>query len=338
MRRLTFISALVAAAAAMSLAGEAAGWGSTGHRVIGRLALQALPPELPDFLRGLDAVEAVGEYAREPDRWKGSGRAHDADQDPAHFLDLGDDGRIFGGPALQDLPDTRAAYDASLRAVSSDSWKAGYLPYAIIETWQQLANDLTFWRVENAAIARVKDPAHLAWFRMDMAARQALVLRDVGVLAHYAGDGSQPLHVTVHFNGWGPYPNPERYATEHIHGPFEGPYVHDMVDPAAVARRIGPYRPCSCRIEAWTRDYLQADNRQVVPFYRLWKAGGFAGGDPRGKAFGEERLAAGATAVRDLIAQAWDASAASKVGWPGPITVAQVEAGLDPYDALYGVD
>src|SRR5437763_430431 len=106
-----------ALAAGVSLScGQALAWGATGHRLIGREAISALPAEVPAFLRTPAAVDAVGELGREPDRWKGAGKAHDADRDPAHFVDVGDDGAIFGGPALGALPETRANYDAALRA------------------------------------------------------------------------------------------------------------------------------------------------------------------------------------------------------------------------------
>lgn len=318
--------------------GSALAWGSTGHRIIGRLAVEALPDTLPPFLRSAESVDAVGELAREPDRWKDSGRAHDSDRDPAHFIDLGDDGKVFGGPALSSLPETRAGYETALRLVNADSWKAGYLPYSIIDGWQQLAKDFAFWRIEAAAAEHVENPAHRAWFRRDLAERQQLVLRDLGTLAHYVGDGSQPLHVSVHFNGWGPFPNPDGFTQEHVHGPFEGPFVHDHVDPAAVKADMSPYQDCACAIATWTADYLAATSRQVVPLYTLYKQGAFARADPQAQRFVTERLAAGASAVRDLAVDAWRASAAGHAGWPA-VTVADVEAGrVDPYDSMYGVD
>lgn len=331
----TLLAALAVFAAALS-GGQALAWGSTGHRLIGALAIEALPPQLPAFVR--DSAATVAEYSREPDRWKGSGRIHDSDLSPAHFVDVGDDGKILGGPALSALPETLAGYDAALRAVGVDSWKAGYLPYSIEETWQQLANDFAFWRVEQAALTRVKNPDHLAWMKLDMHAREALILRDIGVLSHYVGDGSQPLHVSVHFDGWGPFPNPEGFSTDRIHAPFEGPFVRDHADAAGVRRLETPYKPCDCAIADWTRSYLGATVAQVAPLYRLWKAGAFAGDDPRGRDFVDARLAAGASALRDAIIDAWAASATQKVGWPAPVNMAQVEAGLDPYDALYGTD
>ena len=210
---------LAVCASACFVAGQALAWGAAGHRLIGRAAMAALPTSVPAFLRDSAAVAAVGELAREPDRWRGAGKTHDADRDPAHFLDLDDNGAILGGPPLAALPETRAAYDSALRAVGSDSWKAGYLPYSIIDSWQQLAKDLAYWRADAAAAAKTTDTSHRAWFLTDLAERQELALRDVGVLAHYVGDGSQPLHVTVHFNGWRPGPNPRGYTLRRFMAP-----------------------------------------------------------------------------------------------------------------------
>jgi len=134
-------------------------WGATGHRMIGRLAIETLPADLPEFLRDRAAVEAVGELAREPDRWKDSGRIHDADRDPGHFLDLDDGGKVVGGPDLAAMPATRAYYDAALRRVGYDSWRAGYLPYSIVDGWQQLTKDFAYWRAETAAARMVASGA-----------------------------------------------------------------------------------------------------------------------------------------------------------------------------------
>jgi hypothetical protein len=56
--------------------------------------------------------------------------------------------------------------------------------------------------------------------------------------------------------------------------------------------------------------YLRHTNSLVEKTYQLEKAGGFSGaGTPEGKAFAEERLAAGATELRDMIYSAWVKSA-----------------------------
>src|SRR5689334_2002745 len=125
---------LAAACAALVVAAPACvwAWGATGHRMIGELAMRALPASAPAFLRTAQAATDVGEYSREPDRSKGAGRAHDSDRDAGHFLDLSDDGTVLGGPKLSALPATRADYEKALIAAGQDNWKAGYLPYSIL--------------------------------------------------------------------------------------------------------------------------------------------------------------------------------------------------------------
>ena len=43
---------------------------------------------------------------------------------------------------------------AALQAVHTDSYHAGYLPYSIVDGWEQLAKDFAYWRVLTAAIPR----------------------------------------------------------------------------------------------------------------------------------------------------------------------------------------
>ena len=321
-----------------SLAGQAAAWGSTGHRIIGRLAIETLPSEMPAFVRSAQAAETVGEASREPDRWRGSGKVHDNERDPAHFLNLNDDGAINGGPTLADLPPTREAYDTALRAANTDSWKMGYLPYSIIDGWQQLAKDFAYWRADQAASTTPVAAAHRRWFVEDRQTREALILRDIGVLGHFVGDASQPMHVSSHYNGWGAAPNPKDYTQARVHVPFEGPYVRQWVSPSAVRAAMPPLSDCRCLIDQAVRDYLTTSNHLIIPYFELRKAGGFEPGNPKGQTFAVERVAAGAAQLRDLIAGAWRASEAAQVGWPAT-AVTDIEAGkLDPYTALYGDD
>jgi hypothetical protein len=332
------VCAIAFAALAAATPSAAFAWGSTGHRFIGELATRALPAELPAFLRTPQAATEVGELSREPDRSKGAGRMHDQDRDPGHFLDLDDDGKVLGGPALAALPTTRADYEAALRAAGTDSWKGGYLPYSIVDRWQQLSLDFAYWRVLSAAEKNPKWAAHRAWFTADRKRREALILQTMGELSHFVGDGSQPLHVTYHFNGWGDYPNPNGYSNAKLHGPFEGDLVLATVKAPAIRAKMAPFKACNCAFEQRMTGYLTATARQVIPFYQLEKAGGLAQGDPRGTAFAVQQLAVGASELRDVIVEAWRASATRSVGWK-PVAVQDVVAGrVDPYPALYGID
>ena len=324
--------------AAVAAAGQALAWGGTGHRMIGELAVEALPQSVPEFLRTQQAAADVAELAREPDRWRGAGKVHDNMRDPAHFLDVDDQGRILGGPQLSDLPPTRTDYDAALRAAGTDSAKAGYLPYAIIDGWQQLAKDFAYWRADVAGEEREKDGKKRAWLIADRIRRERQTILDLGVWAHYVGDASQPLHLSVHYNGWGEGPNPKGYTTQRIHVSFEGPFVVANVTADAVRAKVKPPFECHCAIERRTAAYLGRTNATVIPFYELEKAGGFMGGDPRGADFAAERIVAGVDELRDMVVDAWNASATGTVGYPST-SVADIEAGkADAYAVLYGSD
>ena len=338
MRRLASrVTGLVTAAALAVSGGPAWAWGATGHRLIGQAAMAALPAELPAFLRTPAAAAEVIELSREPDRWRDAGRVHDDDRDGAHFLDLGLDGRIAGGPQLSALPPTRAAYAAALRAIDTDEIAEGYLPYAIVDGFQQLAKDFAYWRALTAAEARQADPSKRAWLAADRRRREGLLVRDLAVLAHYVGDASQPLHVTEQHDGW-KGPNPKAFTTWRIHAPIEGAFVRANLTAPMVQARLAPSRDCACAIEARTAAYLAATAAQVEPLYALEKAGGFRGADPRGVDFTAARLAAGASELRDMILDAWRLSGTMTVGYP-VVSVAAIEAGeVDPFDSLFGLD
>ena len=330
--------ALAVLASGLGAAGQALAWGDTGHRIIGELGIETLPADVPAFLRAPGVAADVGELAREPDRWRGSGKVHDNMRDPGHFVDVDDVGKILGGPALNALPATRTDYETALRAAGTESGKAGFLPYSIIDGWQQLAKDFAYWRADVAAVRLEKDPGHKAWLERDRQRRESQTIQDLGVWAHYVGDASQPLHVTVHYNGWGPGPNPEGFTLQRIHTPFEGPFVRANVTPDIVRAKMAPPLDCHCAIEQRTSDYLQHTAAQVLPLYRLEKQGGFMGSDPRGVDFAALQVAAGAAELRDLIVAAWNASATGTVGYP-PTPVGQIEAGqADAYTLLYGDD
>ncbi|HEY0053660.1 MAG TPA: S1/P1 Nuclease [Caulobacteraceae bacterium] len=325
-------------------------WGASGHRLVAVAAMQALPDDLPAFLKSPGAVADVAEFAREPDRWKGAGRAHDRERDTGHFIDLTDEGRAMtdAGPALAELPTLRSEYEAVLTRAGIDVDDAGWLPYAIVDASQQLERDFSYWRVLTAAARRETDPAKKAWYLDDLRRREALLLRDIGVLAHYVGDGSQPLHTSIHYNGWGEYPNPEGFTnSRQTHGLFEGQLTRRASDLQAVREAMSAAAPCGCPVDQRTKAYLARTVALTLPLYRLEKAGAFAAGadaagnvpvDPRARAFIVERLGAGASELRDLIVDAWGQSGRARVGWPA-VAVVDVEAGtVDPWLSMISED
>ena len=37
------------------------------------------------------------------------------------------------------------------------------------------------------------------------------------------------MHVSIHYNGWGPFPNPDGFTQDRIHASLEGIYVHQNI-------------------------------------------------------------------------------------------------------------
>jgi hypothetical protein len=324
---------------ALASAGGALAWSESGHRMIGELAMQSLPAELPAFLRKAEAARQVGEVAREPNRSKGASAPHDSDANAAHHVNVGDDLKIARGPLLSALPTNREGYDTALRAAGTNQYRAGYLPYAIIDAWQQVVLDFAYWRADVAGAQYAKTPAERSWFLRDQWIREGLTIRDLGYLAHFVGDGSQPLHVSVHSDGWENYPNPQRFSTRPgVRALLEGTIARSKMTAKDISANMAAYRDCRCMIGQRISDYLTATRGEILALYRIEKSGGFAANRDDSTTFVSRRLAAGAAELRDLIADAWRRSAEVSIGNP-PIAVRDIETGAtNAFNALRGAD
>lgn len=313
-------------------------WGATGHEWVSGIAIEKLADDVPAFVRAPQAAAEIAVMGRELDRSKGAGTTHDTERDPGHWISLADNGDVLGVLPLTELPATREDYDTLLRAKGFTQYKAGYLPYAIVDGWQQLRKDFAYWRVLTKAIETAASAEEKAWFETDRRLREILTLRDLGVWSHYVGDASQPLHVSVHYAGWGDYPNPNGFTQEDIDASFEGEFVKANLTRAAVAAQVTSYKPCVCAIEELTRALLLASLSQVEPLYALERDRDLKPGDPHGIAFATTRLAAGATALRDMIMEAWLGSAETSVGYP-MVNVHDIESGkVRATRDLFGAD
>ena len=331
--------ALVGAALLVLLPGPAWAWGASGHRMISRLAIEQLPPEIPAFLRTAQSAWLVGELGREPDRSRQGGQSHDHDLDPGHYLILADDGTVGGGLAMSPLPATREDYDTALRAVGSNQYRVGFLPYNLIDGWQQLQRDFAYWRADQAALHAAPTAQARAWLRQDRHLHELLILRDLGYWSHFVGDGSQPMHTSVHYDEWGDLPNPNHYlTTKGLHARFEGEFVARQVSAAQVLQRLPALQDCGCEIQTRTVNYLLASHAQVNRVFELETAGAFAEATPAARAFAAERLAAAVAELRDLIVMAWRGSAEASVGYP-PLPLRDIEAHrVYPLREMQGLD
>ncbi len=277
------------------------GWGSDGHRIINRLAAESLPKDAPAFLMTADALAEIEYLGPEPDRWRSPAEPElSAGQAPDHFIDLEYADVIGPLPRkryefLEELSRYRAAHPDQAAVEAPE--KVGMQPWQTEEVWQRLEAGFRNYR---EALAAQADPKP----------REAAVLFYAGWLGHYVGDGSQPLHVTRDYNGWVEAANPRGYTTEHhIHAQFETAFVGANIRAADVRPLLAPPRPVG---DEWTAylAYLRHSASLVEQTYALDQTGAFTGtGTPAGRQFAEERLAAGASMLRDLIYAAWVKSA-----------------------------
>ena len=126
-----------------------------------------------------------------------------------------------------------------------------------------------------------------------------------------------PLHTSQHFYGWGPYPNPQGYATGDTMELFvKGTFVRNNIKRDVVKSLVPAYDACACSI--WDRSYklILESNKFVVPMYELDKKGAFKAAAPEAIALVSSQLSLGAAAVRDMVIDAWKASADMSVGDP----------------------
>jgi len=277
------------------------GWGNEGHRLVNKLAAANLPADMPAFLHTQAAIDEIEYLGPEPDRWRGLAEPElNAAQAPDHFLDL------ELADVIQPLPRRRydfiaAAYAASLthpaQARELRPEHIGFQPYITNEIWERLKAAMREYRALSAQHEDTKPV-------------EAAILFYAGWLGHYVGDGSQPLHTTINYNGWVEKENPNGYTTDHkIHAQFEGPYVAANIKEADVRPLMAALHPVGDQFDDYMA-YLRHSNTLVERVYQLDKAHGFEGaGTPEAKQFTAERIAAGASMLRDLIYSAWVESA-----------------------------
>jgi hypothetical protein len=276
-------------------------WGNEGHRMINKLAAESLPADMPAFLHTQAAINEIEYLGPEPDRWRGPAEPElNAVQAPDHYIDL------ELADVIHPLPRRRYdfiadAYAASLthpaQARDLRPEHIGFQPYITNEVWERLKSAM-------------RDYRELSAKHEDTKPVEAAILFYAGWLGHYVGDGSQPLHTTVNYNGWVGKDNPNGYTTDHkIHWQFEGVYVAANIKESDVKPLVAAVHPIGDEFDDYLA-YLRNSSTLVERVYQLDKAHGFDGaGTPEAKQFTAERLAAGASMLRDLIYSAWVESA-----------------------------
>lgn len=300
-------------------------WDYEGHRIVNQLALAGLPAGFPDFVREKEAAGRIAFLAGEPDRWRSTDElALKHVNGPDHYIDL--EYLEAAGVSAKDLDEFRYPFVARLSAardahperfapVNPEKNKdrtrelIGFLPWSIIEQYAKLKSAFSYLR----AYEQAGTPEEIANAR-------ANVVYLMGVMGHYVGDGSQPLHLSKHHNGW-VGENPEGYTrSSSIHAWIDGGFIGryaittDSLSPRArPARELG--LPAETRVAGRNPvfddilAYLLAQQAQVEPLYKMDKAGllkpDAADGGEAGRAFIGEQLLRGGEMLSSLWFTAW---------------------------------
>ena len=310
-------------------------WDYEGHRLINQLALESLPTNFPAFVTTAAARERIQFLAGEPDRWRNSSEPSLKHANgPDHYFDL--DLLPACGLEISRLSPFRSEFTAQLAAARTAHAKdlpaidpakdldrtrelIGYLPWTIVEYQGRLKSAFSYLKEYEAA----GTPEEIA-------NAQANVIYVMGVMGHFVGDGSQPLHTTRHHHGW-VGENPQHYSTNSsIHGWIDGGYLAQFgFDEPALRRQLRPARPLAratqSRAQAQPQsqpqpqsasgetfsavlEYLSSQFKQVEPLYRLEKAGQLSGRREKsadGHCFITRQLLQGAQMLGDLWLTAW---------------------------------
>lgn len=279
-------------------------WGGTAHGVIDRAAIEAIPDDGPIFLR--KHVDYIAASASLPDSWRGvSENFSKIEEDPNHgwfreqftFLKPIPRSRYEFVIALYKRHEAIRESDPAIAARTNVRW-TGTLPYAAIEAYDRLVVCMRHVRKAQAEGGDASIPEQHCAF-------------DTIRLGHYIGDGAQPMHDSIHSDGWRG-DNPKGFTTDRsVHGRFESRFVDGMkLTVGDIAPRIGAPGHRGVDMFEAVLAYLDEAGDKVAALYMLEKRNGFADfADKDVRAMVYERTAAGASMLRDMLCRAWAESA-----------------------------
>lgn len=304
---------------AAAVAPGARAWDYDNHRAVNLLALEALPTSFPQFVREPDARERIAFLSGEADRWRNTtdfclrhvnGPDHYFDID--YLADLGMEVGKLSRFRYEYLVEYRRAAEAHPGVLPDPGPNAdktrhliGFLPWSLTEQYSKLKSAFSYLKVYE----ELGTPAEVSNARQN-------VVSIMGEMGHFAGDASQPLHTSKHFNGW-VGANPEGYTTNRsFHAWIDGGFTDaHPPKPEALRALLAPAKRLTdpakgARDEQVFRAslvFLERQNQRVEPLYKLDKGGKLkAAGSAEGRAFMEQDLAQGAQFLSDLWITAWE--------------------------------
>lgn len=323
--RKIFVSAFIGVIALAVVANRSAAWDYTGHRIVNQLALASLPSDFPDFVREPAAAERIAFLAGEADRWRNvpdlimrqsGGNWTDHFLDVEQLAEAGIDAKhvtSFRYDFAVQFAAGRAAHaekfapiDPTKNRDHTREWP-GFVPWTIAEYFGRIRSAFSYLKV----FEELGTPEEIA-------NAKANVIYLMGVSGHFVGDCAQPLHTTVHHNGW-VGPNPNGYSTASgVHAWIDGGFIAETgIKLTQLTPKIVPAHVISLAPREDSREplfvaameFLLEQNARVEPLYQLEKAGKFKvenGNDvSEGKAFIEHQLLAGGEMLGSIWLTAW---------------------------------
>lgn len=322
--RNAFCELAVLTAATLAGTVAAAAWDYAGHRVVNQLALASLPSDFPRFVKDPATAERIAFLSGEPDRWR---NAQDLSfnhvNKPDHYIDI-EELKVYGLHP-EDLPIFRYDFEGQLAiahkenpskfpaadpAFNKDHTRqlVGLLPWTIAENYAKLKSSCSYLKAfqENNGTPE------------EIANAQENIVYVMGVMGHYVGDASQPLHTTIYFNGWVGN-NPHAYTTNHsFHAWIDGGFFAKAGGPdvKALQARLRPARLVAIDgREAKPEEMFHAgllfileQNKLVEALYQLEKDGKLTGEGEKGvegRGFLEGQLLKAAQLLGDIWYSAW---------------------------------
>lgn len=307
---------------------NAAAWDYEGHHAVNELALAALPKDFPAFVLTPDARTRIAFLAGEADRWRnitstreGTGLALGHASGPDHYLDLEDIKLYDLTPAT--LPPLRYDFVAAIvkaRAAHPERFPAidpakdadhtreinGFLPWAITESFEKLQSGF-------ATLAALEK---MGGTPEEIANAKQNIIYVMGVMGHFVGDASQPLHTTMYHHGWTTNNNPNHYTTSFkFHQWIDGGFFSATggIDVKKLSPRIHPAEKIPAAddpngIFHASVNFLVAANKLVEPLYILDRDGKLSNKENRGaegRAFLEAQLVKSGQLLSNLWFTAW---------------------------------
>ena len=284
------------------------GWGGRGHESANRAAVRGLPADGPVFLR--EHEDWIAKTAIVPDSWRGNTEPYSKlFEDPNHgwfeeqfaFLTTIPRSRYEFVLRLHDEYLKIREKDPDRAALTNVRW-TGTLPYAAMENYDRMKSAMRLYR-RAAAGTTAESRQDAAFLSRDIAFYLAW-------LGHYTADGANPMHDSIHHDGW-QGANPNHYTTDpRIHGRFESAFV-DLI--GLTDADLTPLMEKPKLLEdpfAAILAHLDDAFSHVEEIYVLDKAGAFADktNEPAGR-LAKTQLAKAAALLRDLACTAWAESA-----------------------------